>query len=49
MNKQENWKEQGFGSEAEYKKFLRFKKDELVNTILSNPKLLNVFKRLNDR
>jgi hypothetical protein len=49
MNKQENWKEQGFGSEEEYKEFLRIQKDKLMSVIMDDPKLLNVLKRLNDK
>jgi len=49
MNKQETWKEQGFGSEEEYKEFLRAQKDKLMNMIMDDPKLLNVLKRLNDK
>lgn len=49
MNKQETWKEQGFGSEGEYKEFLRIQKDKLMNMIMDDPKLLNVLKRLNDK
>ena len=49
MDAQETWKEQGFGSEEEYKEFLRDKKDKLMNTILGDPKLLNVLKRLNNK
>lgn len=44
-----NWKEMGFKSETEYIKFLNDKAKELMNVITSNPKLLNVFKRLNDK
>jgi hypothetical protein len=38
-----------FKSEEEYNKFLRDKMDEMMNKIKSDPKLLNVFKRLNNR
>jgi hypothetical protein len=44
-----NWKKMGFKSEAEYKKFLDDKMKTLLDKIKSDPKLLNVFKRLFDR
>ncbi len=44
-----NWKEMGFKSEKEYNTFLKDKMDALINKIKNNPKLLNVFKRLNDK
>ena len=44
-----NWKKMGFKSEAEYKKFLDDKMKTLLDKIASDPKLLNVFKRLFDR
>ena len=44
-----NWKKMGFKSEAEYKKFLDDKMKTLLDKIGSDPKLLNVFKRLFDR
>jgi hypothetical protein len=44
-----NWKKMGFKSEKEYNTFLKDKMDALMNKIKNNPKLLNVFKRLNDK
>ena len=39
----------GFKSEAEYKKFLDHHMKVLLNKIFNDPKLLAVFKRLNDK
>jgi len=44
-----SWKEMGFKSEEEYNKFLNTKMKDLMDRIKSDPKLLNVFKRLNDK
>ena len=44
-----DWKKMGFKSEEEYKKFLDDKMKTLLDKIISNPKLLNVFKRLYDK
>ena len=44
-----DWKKMGFTSEAEYIKFLDDKKKALMDKIVSDPKLLGVFKRLRDR
>lgn len=44
-----NWKEMGFKTEEEHNQFLKRKMDELINLIKNDTKLLNVFKRLNDR
>jgi len=45
----ESWKKSGFKSEEEYKKFLDSKMKDMMNRIKSDPKLLNVFKRLKDK
>ena len=39
----------GFKSEKEYKVFLDQKMKDLLDKIKNDPKLLNVFKRLNDK
>ena len=44
-----DWKEMGFNSEEEYNKFLETKMKELLDKIKGDPKLLAVFKRLNDK
>jgi hypothetical protein len=44
-----DWKKMGFKTEKEYHKFLDIKKKALMDKITSDPKLLGVFKRLNDR
>lgn len=44
-----NWKKMGFKSEEEYSVFLKTKMDLLLDKIKNNPKLLNVFKRLNNK
>jgi hypothetical protein len=44
-----DWKKMGFKSEAEYKKFLDDKMKTLLDKIVSDPILLNVFKRLRDK
>ena len=44
-----DWKKMGFNTEKEYVDFLELKKNELMDRILSDPKLLNVFKRLKDK
>lgn len=44
-----DWKKMGFKSEKEYNDFLKTKMDQLMNKIKNDPKLLNVFKRLNDK
>jgi hypothetical protein len=44
-----DWKKMGFKSEKEYNDFLKSKMDSLLGKIKSDPKLLNVFKRLKDR
>jgi hypothetical protein len=44
-----NWKKMGFKSEKEYKVFLDQKMKDLLDKIKNDPKLLNVFKRLNDK
>lgn len=38
-----------FNTEEEYNQFLRDKMDQMLDKIKSDPKLLNVFKRLNNR
>ena len=48
-NKKMDWKKMGWKSEEEYLKFLDDKMKSLMNKITSDPKLLNIFKRLNDR
>jgi len=45
----ESWKKSGFKSEEEYKKFLDTKMKDMMSKITSDPKLLNVFKRLKDK
>ena len=49
MNNKIDWKKMGFKSEAEYTAFLDKKAKDLIDKITNDPKLLNVFKRLNDR
>ena len=44
-----DWKKMGFKSEKEYNDFLDQKMNDLLAKIKNDPKLLNVFKRLNDR
>ena len=44
-----DWKKMGFKSEVEYKAFLDQKMKDLLDKIKNDPKLLNVFKRLNDK
>jgi len=44
-----NWKEMGFKTEKQYNEFLKNKMDSLMSQIKNDPKLLNVFKRLNDK
>lgn len=44
-----DWKKMGFNTEAEYNTFLKSKMEKLMDTIKSDPKLLNVFKRLKDK
>jgi hypothetical protein len=44
-----HWNKMGFKDEKEYNDFLQTKMEELINKIKNNPKLLGVFKRLNDR
>ena len=44
-----DWKKMGFKSEKEYKVFLDQKMKDLLDKIKNDPKLLNVFKRLNDK
>ena len=44
-----DWKKMGFKSEKEYNDFLKMKMDNLMDKIKNDPKLLNVFKRLNDK
>ena len=44
-----DWKRMGFSTEAEYTKFLDDKMKSLIDRIKNDPKLLAVFKRLNDR
>ena len=48
-DKKMNWEKMGFKSEEAYNKFLRDKMDEMMDKIKSDPKLLNVFKRLKDK
>lgn len=43
------WKKSGFKSEEEYNKFLDTKMKGMMDKIKSDPKLLSVFKRLNDK
>ena len=49
MNNNMDWKKMGFKSEKEYNDFLDQKAKDLLNKIKNDPKLLNVFKRLNDK
>jgi hypothetical protein len=44
-----DWKKMGFNGEKEYNDFLQTQMEKLINKIKNNPKLLDVFKRLNDR
>ena len=44
-----DWKKMGFNSEKEYNDFLDQKMNGLLDKIKNDPKLLNVFKRLNDK
>jgi hypothetical protein len=44
-----DWKAMGFDSEEEYHKFLEMKMKELLDKIKGDKKLLDVFKRLNDK
>jgi hypothetical protein len=44
-----DWKKMGFKTEEEYKKFLKEKWENLLQKIKNDPKLLNVFKRLNHK
>jgi len=44
-----DWKAMGFDSEEEYNKFLEMKMKDLLDKIKGDPKLLAVFKRLNDK
>jgi hypothetical protein len=44
-----DWKKMGFKSEKEYNNFLDQKAKDLMDKIKNDPKLLNVFKRLNDK
>ena len=44
-----DWKAMGFKSEEDYHKFLDTKRKELIDKIKNDPKLLAVFKRLNDK
>jgi hypothetical protein len=44
-----NWKEMGFKSEEEYKKFLKDKMKSLFDRIKKDNKLASVFKRLKDK
>jgi len=44
-----DWKKMGFKSEKAYEKFMDDKMKKLLDNIISDPKLLNVFKRLNDK
>jgi hypothetical protein len=48
-DKKMDWEKMGFKSEEEYNKFLKDKMEAMLDRIKSNPELLNVFKRLNDR
>jgi hypothetical protein len=43
------WKKSGFKSEEEHNKFLDTKMKDMMDRIKSDPKLLNVFKRLKDK
>ena len=49
ISESESWKKSGFKSEEEYKKFLDTKMKDMMSKITSDPKLLNVFKRLKDK
>jgi hypothetical protein len=44
-----DWVKMGFKSEEEYKKFLDDKMKILLDKIINDPKLLDVFKRLKDK
>jgi len=44
-----DWKAMGFKSEKDYHKFLDTKRKELIDKIKNDPKLLAVFKRLNNK
>jgi len=49
MNNNKDWKKMGFKNEKEYNDFLDQKAKALLDKIKNDPKLLNVFKRLNDK
>jgi hypothetical protein len=44
-----DWKKMGFDTEKDYKEFLDKKLNDLMQKIKTDPKLLNVFKRLKDK
>ncbi len=44
-----DWKKMGFATETDYNKFLGDKMKKLLDKIKNDPKLLDVFKRLNDK
>ena len=44
-----DWKKMGFKTEQEYNTFMKKKMEQLFKMITDDPKLLDVFKRLNDR
>ena len=44
-----DWKKMGFKSKEDYDEFLETKMKDLMNKIKSDPKLLDVFKRLHDK
>ena len=49
ISETKSWKKSGFKSEEEYNKFLDTKMKDMMDRIKSDPKLLNVFKRLKDK
>jgi hypothetical protein len=49
MNNKIDFKSMGFNTKEEYDKFLKSKMDSLMDKIVNNPKILDVFKRLKDK
>lgn len=43
------WKVSGFKNKAEYDQYMKDKMEALLDKIRTTPKLLDVFKRLNDK
>ena len=44
-----DWQKMGFKSKEEYEKFLDTKLKDMLDKIKGNPKLLDVFKRLQNK